>query len=212
MSALALPTLPAIVSRWCVDGSLLRPASLQSAMEGTRIHSGRFRRRSETRIDSEPLIVTCIPRLFFRSGPSTVLWTIGTVIVDTVNRMLRGWSQPHISEKVLKVIPPTFADDNPSASISCIGMVRREMAARPDSQPRLVFARFRQAMFKVASSCDFAGQTPATIRAVHPQDTTSNMGYSSAVATCFPIDFIGAWSGYSASDKQSAPVLAGIVC
>lgn len=61
-----------------------------------------------------PPLISC---LVGNSGPSTVLRFIITVVVNAFNRVLAGWTRPHVGEEVDKRTPPAVADLDASGSV-----------------------------------------------------------------------------------------------
>lgn len=101
--------------------------------------------------------------------PATVFRRVRTVVVDTFDRVLSGWSRTHVGVEPLKGHGPFRADGYSSASIAREGRIRRIQTALFNAAPDVVF---RQAacgsatsVSGVASSSQVSVKASATIRA-----------------------------------------------
>jgi len=62
--------------------------------------------------------------LLKRCRPAHVTWFIVAVVVDSVDRVLRTWTRPHVVKECLKRYSPTVAHCNASAAVEAIRLVR----------------------------------------------------------------------------------------
>lgn len=103
-------------------------------------------------------------------GPPTIARFVISVIVNTVNRMSRGWSRSHIVVKIHEVVQPALANFNASCSVNWEFMVFRVVASFLDFHPGIVLggmtAPVRQSVFVALQKlrCCFFGETSAAGR------------------------------------------------
>jgi hypothetical protein len=79
-----------------------------------------------------------IEALFRQWNPLAVLWGVRAVVVNSLNRVLRGRLSPHVSEKVLECQPPV-ANANAPAAIRVVAIGARILAPINHPAPRRVF-------------------------------------------------------------------------
>ena len=90
-----------------------------------------------------PTVASLIGVLFLASRPSTIFWCIVSVIIDSINRMSRGWTTPHIFKKVFVPMNrsyPPFANRNTAATISVISTVFLVVAPRLHRRPGTILS------------------------------------------------------------------------
>ncbi len=110
----------------CGQYAIYCPSSFQSVANCVMRKSSVLRPCRDTlrlAIVSQDAICSRVALLFASSGPPAIVRAIPQRIVNTFERMLRGWSGPHISAEVLKGFVPPLTDGYPPATV--IGEVRR---------------------------------------------------------------------------------------
>ena len=75
------------------------------------------------------------------SSPSAIIRSVVAIIVNSVNRMLRGWPVSHVIVKGLERLSPSSAKTNASFSIIREIMVRLAKASFLNAAPRSVLRR-----------------------------------------------------------------------
>lgn len=68
-------------------------------------------------VDRDASRARSVAALLNRRRPTAVIGGVGAVVVDAVERVLGGWSAPHVGKEILVCAPP-IADANPAASVS----------------------------------------------------------------------------------------------
>lgn len=109
-------------------------------------------------IDLAPRGPTVV-RLLLGCSPATVLWRVGTVIVDAVDRVCGRWPRPHVAQERLEVRSPSVADGDPApAPVGVVGCQRVETTVL-DSLPGVVFRRSAQPVSAIGSRRPLALET-----------------------------------------------------
>lgn len=65
----------------------------------------------------DPNVRTFIPGLFRVGGPTTVFWTVVSVVVFAFNTVVFRWFKTHVRQEGFKTVTPLGADRNPSPPI-----------------------------------------------------------------------------------------------
>ena len=133
--------------------------------------------------------------LLLRRRPATVLWRVGSVVVDSVYRVARRWSSAHVGQKRRVRGAPSLAHSYPAPPIVEESNVARVVAARLHGSPNLVLWRERgSAAFAVPPRSDsgarsLASDASASVALVRSQQIASQ-GYAlaAAVALTQPAD------------------------
>jgi hypothetical protein len=146
-----------------------RPAFIQTCVNGVPGYTdfvGPFSNAFSGSVICYEAGVATVARLLRWCCPTTVLWTIVTVSVDTVNRMRWRWLQTHILKEVFEG-KPSFAYCDPSPTIQRI--IRGIMAAAPTQHttPCAVFWRMFHA---VTTGCTATASSAASIPECSPPD------------------------------------------
>lgn len=84
---------------------------------------------------------TSIPRLFGWCGPSAIAGFVMTVVFNAVDRMLRRWTRPNITQESHERLSPVITDANPATAVVFEVVKFRVRAARDHLAPRDVFRR-----------------------------------------------------------------------
>ena len=103
-------------------------------------------------IDCQKVLVSSVSVLSERISPSTIVFAIAFVVVNTIKAGLRIRTGAHVLVKVLKDFP-AFANGNASASVVFVGVVRGVVASLSHAMPNLVFGRFGEAVVCLADCC-----------------------------------------------------------
>lgn len=115
-------------------GSLNGPAIFFHPAQKVKITEARVpwdvKRVDGRAIPIEEYRATLIPALFIIGGPATVFGAVRSVRVDPVKRVARGGLRPHISQKGIGGIAPSFAHFYASRAIRFIVVVSRIVTAR----------------------------------------------------------------------------------
>lgn len=129
------------------------------------------------------LVAGVVSILDFLGSPAAVIGGVVSVVVDSVERMLRRWSGSHIGNKYLKGLPG-IAYANASAAVSCISMVFRSSASVVHVDPCSMLRCFGVSMaysaaalaglcnaflFSVSKLAAFAHKLYAAIAAAKPE-------------------------------------------
>lgn len=72
-------------------------------------------------------------------GPPTILWRIGTVVVDAVYRHFWAGAFPHVFKKLKEGIHPALADDNPAPPVTFETCSARVRTTIPHADPQPIF-------------------------------------------------------------------------
>lgn len=98
-------------------------------------------------------------------SPSAIIWGIGTIIINAVNRMSLTWSAPHIFKKIYKRILPSFAYYDPTVLIIFSLNIRRAVTTIFHCTPgRVLFSR----LIIIHSSLTMAFSHPNSITRKSP--------------------------------------------
>lgn len=79
-----------------------------------------------------------IQTLFASRSPMAVFRTVGSIIVNAINRVIARWSWPHIFIEISETIP-ALADRDASSSVALVSMGFRIETAFPNAAPDDVF-------------------------------------------------------------------------
>lgn len=119
--------------------------------------------------------------------PSAVARFVIAVIVNTVNRVFRGWFRSHILVKGEKGIAPTVADGNAATSVITVPRIIDVCASLDHASPSAMFRREVQPI-------DFTG-TAARLMAAIAKHCASYINFVSAFALAEPASSLTAKSG-----------------
>ncbi len=146
--------------RWQSQSVFGRPSSFESAMDCTLGYIYNFRPFCYCLcliVESYEAIRSLISMLLSRCRPSAIFWRVVTIIINSINRIFRGWSLSHISKKVLKRINPALTDSYSASTVIFIliniFIVASLFYTNPDFIFRdTVFAMFGSLFFLVTTT------------------------------------------------------------
>jgi hypothetical protein len=102
-----------------------------------------------------------IAGLFIPSSPSTILRRIGTVVIDTIQRISRARPLPHVPVERLEGIYPLEANCDATTPVVFPFLARRVQAAILHVQPRGIFWTTAPTMFSSTFFGHFAAEAAA---------------------------------------------------
>jgi hypothetical protein len=122
-------------------GLLRRPSEFQAEINGRALDTSAplplrgSQRQPECRYQA---VVRSIVLLLTHGRPAAIVGAVGTVWINAIKRVLRRWFPPHVSQKVLELLP-SVAHPNAApavmAELLAIGIGRPEL----DTEPRPMF-------------------------------------------------------------------------
>lgn len=125
-------------ARWCGQGSLDRPPVGQSPSQPERVDLESFspyRDRESLAAKLQESVTSRIVHLLSPRRPPAVVWSVGTTVVDAVQR-ISGRPRPHIGEECLERVTPSLTDDDATATIiridSALGIRAAVIHRAPD--------------------------------------------------------------------------------
>jgi hypothetical protein len=159
----------------------------------------------------QPNVPGRIPCLVMLGCPSTILRSIRTVIVNTVNTC-SWWAWSHISEKLCKALYPLRCYSNPTSSVEMICVRVRIQTSAFNVSPgdvfrRVVFMR-RSAMLCKAEGKDFSRSTATAHGLLSAQVDTTQRPHVPTEAPTHPIGV--AW--LRRITRQHCPVTTNFAC
>lgn len=125
-----------------------RPSAHEALTHGAVANAstlGPFGNREREAVMGQPNGRSPIARLSVLVCPSAIVWAVGTVVVDSIYRMLAGWLRPHVSKERIERMPP-FADGNASAAVVRVLAVVGIPTTLLHAVPAFIFRRVRFAM------------------------------------------------------------------
>ena len=147
---------------------------------------------------------TSICGLLFYCCPSTILRTVVTIIVDTVNTVTRSWSRPHIFIEVFKRVFPLMAYSYTSTAISMITNIFWIVTTSLHIIPNAIFWSFTQIMGRISFYKLFNSKASTTRSVSIPKRATgNNVGIPTRTQTfphCYSIAAFS-FGNYSKSTK-----------
>lgn len=112
-------------------------------MQGTDAHShsaSEFRQRYPFAFVQNKYILSSVGLLLGRRGPSTIVRSVGAIVIDSVKRC--AWrARPHVSEKPMVVMSPLFGHDYPAAAVKRVSLALWVIATALGTLPRFVLWR-----------------------------------------------------------------------
>jgi hypothetical protein len=141
-----------------------------------------FMRSHFTLADSQCVGFPGISYLISFCCPTAVAWFIVSVVVDSVNGVLRGRPHAHVGNKILKRKSPSVTNRSSSLSLILVFVKRGIIASLNHVCPYAILANFRKAMF---CSC-FESVASATDDLASYHIALANFFGSSAVALANP--------------------------
>lgn len=196
----------------CIDVITSSPL-IYPLKNGTWIFSAQASQVSSTHrsaVNDHPPVIATIVRLFCYRRPSTIGRFVVSVIVDAVNRVLQGWSRPHISHEVVEscITKPSIANCDASAAIIGILLIRCVSASTNHCSPNMK-ARLLSFAMRCKSLSESLVCTLPALRCRSILDVSgANIPDSSAVALAAHCRLLVAFSLTMTNDKQVAIGLA----
>ena len=99
---------------------------------------GPFNQRSSFSMKRNEMSGSLVSSLFCTSSPSTIIWAIGSVIVDSIQRSL-GWRFAHVSNEI-RIIKPAFAHHNSTPALVFVGRAALVIASLANVAPNFITA------------------------------------------------------------------------
>lgn len=129
-----------------------------------------------------------VPLLFETGGPLAVARFVSSVVVDSLDAHLGGWSCPHVGEEVGKRAAPPIADGDSSTTVPFEVRMLGVRASANDAFPDGVFGREVHAVRSNRSGTPFGPQAATTERRVLlvPQARRSDHLDLPALASALP--------------------------
>lgn len=132
---------PSIFAEWFSEGVFGTPSPLEPPTNGTEGEPEFTSPLCDGHglpIVGEKVILASVVGLLRGQRPSAVPGSIRSLVVDTLNRVLRGGTVAHISMERLEGVVPFVADRNPSGSIILEGGLLGIEAAVLHSDPEFI--------------------------------------------------------------------------
>ena len=130
--------------------------------------------------------VSSIPTLLFSVGPVAVFFEIAFLVVDAIQRMLRGWTWTQVFKERFKRNFPAGADKNITTAITVISMILRIVAALDHTRPNMIFRSFAHVVCDKPKPIGLSNQTAAASGISAAQIRASNGLKVSAGAAAQP--------------------------
>jgi len=121
-----------------------RPASLQSGRNSLGVLAGflrPFTDRLGPAVVRKTTVVALVHVLRALRGPAHVPRLVVAVVVNTINRVFRGWARTNIGQEILERFSPSCTDGNPSASVMFVAFHAWVVAPSLHAVPRQMFRR-----------------------------------------------------------------------
>ncbi|MEY4387884.1 MAG: hypothetical protein RLY20_3167 [Verrucomicrobiota bacterium] len=115
-----LSRLRGLVHQWLGQSALDRPSVPKSFIQGRFFESnqlGPFDTGARFAVKRESVIRADVSGLFFRRGPSAVVWRVMAAAVNSIKRVYGAWLAPHVRQEVFKVIP-SFTDGDAAPAVA----------------------------------------------------------------------------------------------
>lgn len=132
---------------------------------------------------------TTITRLLAARGPAAILWRVGSIVVDAIQRKALGASS-HVLQKRDERLPPALAHEYTAATVILERPISRVVAALDHPIPRRAFTG-RPASWIVAVFCESGARqlylkAAAALGFASTQDRSLNDARIPAVASAQP--------------------------
>lgn len=171
-------------------GIFNRPAMIKTKLNCRTMNAGYPRPLSRyitDPVESNNSIVGFILRLFQPCSPMAIFWFIPFSVVNSINRMLRGWPFTHIIQEGLKAIYPTLANIHPARSVLFVCLLIWVQASTFHACPYLIFLRIREAVSGLYFSILFVTPTTAAYTFPTLEITRKDLFFFSAIADTKPV-------------------------
>lgn len=138
-------------------------------------------------VDGAQNAATAVSALRFPVGPPAIFFAIPKFIVNAVESCLWMRAIPHIFKKKQKVVPPSFANRDPSPAVMLPRRVTGVGASPYHMPPNSIFRSLREAMRSAQSACIFPAQAPTTFCSASANLSVLSYRRSSTVALAVPV-------------------------
>lgn len=154
----------------------------------------------------DEVVVALISGLGRAVCPAAVLRRIRTVIVDSIDAVLDGWSLTHVGNECLEVIAPSIAHCDSTSTVGSKTMVRSVVTPSLYAGPYTIFDGLRcvvyeASAFERALSKKFSLKTSAGLSFAAPHISEHIRANGTTLANAFNVRFISAWLQVSAHCK-----------
>lgn len=176
----------------CSQGVTDRHARVQSFPQRRMSHTdyaSPFRKRFYFAVVLKHSIIAFVVRLFGVCCPSTIIWFVISIVVNSINGMTAGRPWPHVLKKCLDAVDPPLANHNAPASILGISAISWIVAPLLYSKPNSIFLSFGQSMLCSTLLAGFIAETAATLSFSRCKLIGRYRCVSSTVAPAVPIHF-----------------------
>lgn len=163
---------------WRGEYFFITPAHTDSFADGSLFYAKILRPLNQCFSDAikrQVGVAAAISALYFSRRPPAVFRRVSKIIVDSIQRVLRRWSTPHICKKSLVGRSPLLAYGDASASVVGVALVRWVCAASDHRHPRCVLAA-NTAPAKIAVLCGSGGNKHTSL---------ASAAFNSTPAQCF---------------------------
>ena len=157
-------------------------------------------------VECQITVIALIARLFRNRCPAAIARLIVTVIVDTVNRMLRARARPHVGKEGLVGISPPLADGNAAAAVPMPVMAFGVGATVDHVAPSLILWHFVVAVNRKAGTL-----AATTERGSVSQMRTNDRPFFAARAAAKPFRLSGSVIADISNNRPMPTALAGHV-
>lgn len=147
-------------------------------------------------------IISAISLLFFLCSPSTVLFTIMPVIINSIQRMFWRWSIAHILVKILELVP-TLTDFNPTPTVKGVSDIILIFATIYHCSPSAIYFCVRHSVCYVYFLDTINLITAAACRLFATKIATSYNAFCTAVTSAQPIKYAVFFARYFFNNDKS---------
>lgn len=176
---------------------------LMATINSSYLHAGcRYcvRKDHHAAFVGHPYIASRVPALLSLCCPSTVSWLVVTIIVDTINGMLRRWLRPHILKERREGIPPPFANLYASSAVILPREAFSVFASDDNRTPDTILWHSlilpRRAVYGATSYQQVAVQAAAGTGFPSSHISQSQYAYLAAFAKTLEATGMGSWLNF----------------
>ena len=155
-----------------------------------------------------------IAGLSFNRGPMAVGRLIVTIVVNSVNRVKRGWLTPHVRQKGLEIVNPAVTNLDTAPAISRVFRIGGVEAAPLERSPSLKFKAGALAVKVCAlqaiclkSTLAGLGLQASAAKLCLTKVCTGAYGQLAAITATFPHGIMRAGSGNSTKNSKAPKTL-----
>ena len=148
------------------------------------------------------------------SGPAAIPWSVGTIVVDAIQRHAGIWAAPHVAQEGREIVPPLVAHGDAATAPSRIVVVVFAVATPLSSLPRSPLFRRpsdrRLSVSDLRSTDALVSQTPATLGESGPERGKKHDALAATIAGTPPsrvsTDAPKALNGNESSESLSSEI------